>query len=83
MNFSIAKHKAMLLERTDLNALCTLVISALVLTLQDLGHHCQQLKEGIGAAGAGSVKRPLSWVKEWVEEAVSNNNDVANNNPMN
>ena len=33
--------------------------------------------------GPAVVKGPLSWVKERVEEAVSNNNDMANNNPMN
>lgn len=47
MNFNIAKHKAMRLERNDLNALYMLMISVLVLTLQTLGHHSQQLKEEI------------------------------------
>lgn len=57
MNFDIAKHKAVLLERTDLKASHMLMISAFVLTLQTSGHHCQQLKEGIRTIHSGGLQR--------------------------
>lgn len=57
MNFNIVKHKAVLLERTDLNASYTLMISAYVLTLQTWGHNCQQLKDRIRAVRSGGLRR--------------------------
>lgn len=56
MNFNVAKHKALLFKRTDLNTLYMLMISAFVLTLQTSKHHCQQLKEGIQAVRSGGLQ---------------------------
>lgn len=57
MNFNVAKHKAVLFKRTDLNTSYMLMISAFVLTLQTSRHHCQQLKEGIQAVRSGGLQR--------------------------